>query len=253
MYSVITLICLFQMVIPPSILNVIAYPVSKRWCMNISNYIVKVLAPRLFAILNTYRQFHFFGYKESKKLLPQQFSVVSNHQSLLDIPALMNFFREKEIRFVAKDFLARHIPLVSEMLRIQGHCMIPRKGSPMQAMKTIEKFGSRVIKQNQIPIIFPEGTRSRDGNVGKFYSAGLRKLNESTGLPIACIALDGGYQISDMTRIMNNLENGCYRVKVLKVFDCPKTKEEEVKVLDECRSLIQAQLDEWRKLPSDVE
>ncbi len=253
MYSAITLICLFSMVIPPAILNILAYPVSKKLSGVISQYIVKVLAPRLFAILNTYRHFHFFGYKESKKLLPEQFTIISNHQSLLDIPALMNFFREKELRFVAKDFLARHIPLVSEMLRTQQHCMIPRRGSPMMAMKTIEKFGKRVIQNNQIPVIFPEGTRSRDGNVGKFYYAGVRKLNESTNLPVACIALDGGYQISDMTRIMNNLENGCYRVKVLKVFDCPKTKEEEVQILEESRTLIQAQLEEWRKLSTDVE
>ncbi|MGP1511899.1 MAG: 1-acyl-sn-glycerol-3-phosphate acyltransferase, partial [Treponema sp.] len=76
----------------------------------ISEYIVKKLAPRLFAILNCYRNFKFFGYDESKKALPEQFIIISNHQSLLDIPAYMNFLRDKELRFVAKDNLARHIP-----------------------------------------------------------------------------------------------------------------------------------------------
>lgn len=253
MSSVITLICLFGMVIPPSILNIIAYPISKRWSCKISDYIVKVLAPRLFAILNKYRHFHFFGYEESKKQLPEQFTIISNHQSLFDIPAFMNFLRDKNVRFVAKDNLSRHIPLVSEMLRAHEHCMVPRRGSPMIAMKTVEKFGKRVIERNQIPIIFPEGTRTRDGNVGKFYSAGFRKLNESTGLPVVCCALDGGWQIRDMGKLMHNLKNGCYRVKVLKVFDCPKTKEEEVAMLEESRQLIQAQLEEWRKLSTDVE
>ena len=252
MYSFVTLCCLVSSIALPSILNILAYPVSLKTSVRISNYIVKVLAPRLFAILNCYRHFHFFGYNETKENLPDQFLIISNHQSLLDIPCYMNFFRDKELRFVAKDILERHIPLVSEMLRAQEHCMIPRKGSPMEAMKIVEKFGKRVIERNQIPVLFPEGTRTRNGNVGKFYSAGFRKLNESTNLPIVACALDGGYQIRDLRHIMSNLKNGCYRVKVMKVFDPPKTKDEEVYVLEESRRLIQEQLNQWRKLDTDA-
>lgn len=252
MYSFVTLCCLVSSIALPSILNILAYPVSLKTSVRISNYIVKVLAPRLFAILNCYRHFHFFGYNETKENLPDQFLIISNHQSLLDIPCYMNFFRDKELRFVAKDILERHIPLVSEMLRAQEHCMIPRKGSPMEAMKIVEKFGKRVIERNQIPVLFPEGTRTRNGNVGKFHSAGFRKLNESANLPIVACALDGGYQIRDLRHIMSNLKNGCYRVKVMKVFDPPKTKDEEVYVLEESRRLIQEQLNQWRKLDTDA-
>lgn len=252
MYSFVTLCCLITSVALPSLLNILAYPISLKLSVKISDYIVKVLAPRVFAILNCYRHFHFFGYNETKKNLPDQFIIISNHQSLLDIPCYMNFFREKDIRFVAKDNLSHHIPLVSEMLRAHEHCMIPRRGSPMVAMNTIEKFSKRVLQRNQIPVIFPEGTRTRNGLVGKFYSAGFRKLNDSTKLPIVACALDGGYQIRDMRHIMSNLKNGCYRVKVIKVFDSPKTKEEEVFVLEESRRLIQEQLNEWRVLDTDV-
>lgn len=252
MYSFVTLCCLLTSLMPPAFLNIFAYPVSIRWSRRISQYIVKVLAPRFFAILKTYRDFSFFGYNESKLQLPGQFIIISNHQSLFDIPCYMNFFREKEVRFVAKDNLSRHIPLVSEMLRAQEHCMVPRKGSPMHAMKVIEAFGQRVMSRGQIPILFPEGTRTKDGNVGKFYSAGFRKLNECTKLPVVCCALDGGYQVRDLVNIMRNLQNGSYRVKVLKVFESPASKEEEVNILEESKNLIQRQLDEWRKLPANV-
>lgn len=248
MKSLITLCCLFSAVTFPAILNIIAYPISKKWSCAISQYIVSVLAPRVFAILNCYRHFHFLGDKKSKKNLPDQFMLISNHQSLLDIPAYMVFFHEKNIRFVAKDNLSRHIPLISEMLRAHEHCMVPRRGSPMLAMKTLEAFGKRVMARKQIPVLFPEGTRTKNGDVGKFYSAGFRKLNEITKLPIVACALDGGYQIRDLNRIMSNLKNGCYRVRVVKVFDAPTTKEEETAVLEESRRLIQQQLDEWRQI-----
>ena len=102
------------------------------------------MAPRLFAVLECYKHFHFFGYNDKKNELPKQFMIISNHQSLIDIPCYMNFLRDKELRFVAKDNLSRHIPLVSEMLRSQKHCMVPRSGSPMLAMKTMETFSKRV-------------------------------------------------------------------------------------------------------------
>ncbi|MCR5606728.1 MAG: 1-acyl-sn-glycerol-3-phosphate acyltransferase [Treponema sp.] len=239
--------CLLLTVLPPAILNILAYPVSHNLSVKISDYIVKVCAPRVFAILSTYKKFKFLGDKKSKELLPEQFLVISNHQSLMDIPLFMNYMRNKDLRFVAKDELARHVPLVSEMLRTHEHCMIPRRGSPVVAMRTMENFGKRVIERNQIPIIFPEGTRSRDGNVGKFYAAGFRKIAETVKLPVAVVALDGGWKISQLGGILRNLYQGSYKIKVLKVYDAPSSKEESTHILDEGRELIVKQLEEWRK------
>lgn len=231
----------------PSFFNTLAYPVSKKCSTRISDYIVKVLAPRVFTILSCYKNFHFIGYKDHFKELPDQFMIISNHQSLFDIPCYMNYLRNKELRFVAKAELGRHIPLVSEMLRTQEHCLISRTASPVTAMKTMENFGKRAVERNQIPVLFPEGTRTKDGNVGKFYSAGFRKLAESTGLPIVVCALDGGWKISNIKTIMTNLRNGCYRVKIVKIYQSPRTKEEQVAILEEAPVLIQKQLDDWRK------
>ena len=251
MASLLTLICLVAMILPASLANIIAYPISKKWSIRISEYIQKVLAVRLFAILRAYRYFHFWGYKDNLKSLPEQFIIISNHQSLLDIPLFMNYFRDKELRFVAKDTLGRHVPLVSEMLRSQEHCLIPRRAKPMEAMRYVEEFGHRVVERNQIPILFPEGSRTRDGNVGKFYSAGFRRLAESTGLPVVVCALDGGWRLRDLRKIFTSLKRGCYRVKVLKVYDSPKTKEECNSILEESAQMIQNQVMEWRKLPTD--
>ena len=251
MSSFLTLVCLFSMVIPASIANIFAYPVSRKLSVRISNYIVRVLAPRLFAILRKYRKFNFWGYDDKKNELPEDFIIISNHQSLLDIPVFMKYFPDKEVRFIAKDALGRHVPLVSEMLRAQEHCLIPRKAKPMEAMRYISDFGKRVIERKQIPILFPEGSRTRDGNVGKFFSAGFRQLTESTGLPVVVCALDGGWKLRDLRKLMTNLKHGCYRVKVLRVYEPPKTKEECNKILVESKLLMQQQIEYWRQLPAN--
>ena len=249
--SFLTVLCLISMIIPASIANIFAYPVSKKLSMRISDYIVRVLAPRLFAILYTYKRFHFWGYDNLKNKLPENFIVISNHQSLLDIPVYMKFFRGREMRFIAKDTLGRHVPLVSEMLRTQKHCLVPRKAKPMEAMRYISDFGKRVAERKQIPILFPEGTRTRDGNVSKFFSAGFRQLSESTGLPVVVCVLDGGWKLRDLRKLMTNIKYGCYRVKILKVFDSPKSKEDCNAILEESRILMQQQLEYWRQLPAN--
>jgi 1-acyl-sn-glycerol-3-phosphate acyltransferase len=239
------------MVIPASIANIFAYPVSRKLSVRISNYIVRVLAPRLFAILRKYRKFNFWGYDDKKDELPEDFIIISNHQSLLDIPVFMKFLPNKSVRFIAKDTLGRHIPLVSEMLRAQEHCLIPRKAKPMEAMRYISDFGKRAVERKQVPILFPEGSRTRDGNVGKFFSAGFRQLTESTGLPVVVCALDGGWRLRDLRKLVSNLKHGSYRVKILKIYDAPKTKEECNTILEESRILMQQQIEYWRQLPTN--
>ncbi len=179
------------------------------------------------------------------KDLPKQFMVVSNHQSLVDIVVHLLYFQGREVRFVAKDALG-NVPMVGKMLKSQGHCMIPRKGGASIAMKALSDFGQRVMQKNQIPVIFPEGTRSKDGNLGTFYAAGFRRLEETVRLPVVVCALDGGWRLSKFDQFFRNLKRGAYKVKVLKVFDAPQNKEEEKLILEESKNLIQKQLDEWR-------
>ncbi len=243
------LVCLGEILFPTFMLCLV-YPFNRKASLFWSNYITCRCARVAFAILKTYRKFNFLGDKENLKLLPSEFVVISNHQSLFDIVVYLKYFGGLKTRFVAKDSLGK-VPMVGKMLKTQGHCMIPRHGSPSVAMKSIDKFAKRVLEKKQIPVIFPEGTRSRDGNLGQFYAAGFRRLVEGTKLPVAVCALDGGWKISNLNSVITNLHRGSYRVKVLKIYPFPETKEEEKRILEESRVLIENQLNEWRSLPQD--
>lgn len=246
MLGIITVLCEFGTIIPPAILLCLVYPFSSKASVAIANYITCTSARLVFAVLKLYRNFDLIMDEESKKMLPERFNVISNHQSLFDIVVYFRFFGGLKARFIAKDNLAS-VPMVGKMLKSQNHCMIPRKGSPSVAMKAIDRFAVSSLSNNHIPVLFPEGTRGRDGNLKSFYSAGFRRLVEGTKLPVAVCVLDGGWKISNLNSIIRNLKKGTYRVKVLKVYDAPKDKEEEKKILEESKILMQTQLDEWRK------
>ena len=247
MSSIVTVFVLAMALAFPTLMITFTYPLSHKWALFWSNYITHHSSRVFFAILKRMRHFEFRGDSGSKAQLPEQFLVISNHQSLMDIVAYLKFFSGKEVRFVAKDNLNR-VPMVGKMLRSQGHCMIPRRGKPVDAMRELSRFGESVATDpSVIPVIFPEGTRSKDGRLGQFYSAGFRRLEETVRLPVAVCALDGGWRLSDVKRIMANLKRGAYYVKVLAVYDAPQNREEEKRILEEAPQLIQKQLDEWRK------
>ncbi|WP_420321097.1 lysophospholipid acyltransferase family protein [Flagellimonas sp.] len=101
--------------------------------------------------------------------------IVTNHQSMYDIPPIIWYMRKHHPKFVSKKELGKGIPSVSFNLRHGGSALIDRK-DPAQALAEIGKLGSYIEKHNRSAVIFPEGTRSRDGKPKPFRPSGLKAL-----------------------------------------------------------------------------
>jgi 1-acyl-sn-glycerol-3-phosphate acyltransferase len=224
---------------------VIVYPINKRLCGAFADWAMRRFPRIVFAVLKAYTGFRVYLYVEKERELPGQYLVICNHQSLLDVPLYMLYLKDRA-RFIAKEELSRNVPLVSTMLRAQEHCFLPRSGSPSRAMKALDQFIERVWLRAQIPVLFPEGTRSKDGSLGAFYAAGFRRMLDKRPMPVAVFALDGGYKIATLDGVIRGMSNSAYRLKILKVYPAPSSKHEQMAILKESRELIQKQLDEWR-------
>ena len=98
--------------------------------------------------------------------------IVSNHQSMFDIPPLIWYFRKHHVKFVSKKELGKGIPSVSYNLRHGGSVLIDRK-EPLKSITAIQNFAKRIAKNNWAAVIFPEGTRSRTGQPKAFKTKGL--------------------------------------------------------------------------------
>ena len=103
--------------------------------------------------------------------------VVSNHQSMHDISPLSCFLRKYHPKFISKIELGKGIPSVSYNLRKGGSVLIDRKDS-RQSLTAIKEFGKYIEKNNYAAVIFPEGTRSKDGQPKRFSENGLKMLTK---------------------------------------------------------------------------
>ena len=121
--------------------------------------------------------------------------IISNHQSMFDMPWLYTVFNKYHPRYVAKIELAKKIPGISICLRKGGSALIDRKNSK-QAFNEIQSLAQRMKDQGFSTIIFPEGTRARDGNLKKFKSSGIKELCTNLGKTVLIpVALDNSWKL----------------------------------------------------------
>jgi 1-acyl-sn-glycerol-3-phosphate acyltransferase len=114
---------------------------------------------------------------------------VANHQSIYDIPCLF-WSIPFQLRIIAKESLGR-FPVLGPHLKRTGHMLVDRS-KPDRA--GIFDWATRLTTNGLSLIVFPEGTRSRDGHMGKFKGGSIM-LAMQAGLPIVPISVVGSRHV----------------------------------------------------------
>ncbi len=121
---------------------------------------------------------------------------ISNHQSIYDIPVIFASL-PYQLRIIAKESLGR-FPFLGWHLRRAGHLLVDR-GNPDRA-GILNRWRGLVADRISL-IIFPEGTRSVDGRVGRF-KGGSFLLALEAGLTIVPISVSGSRHVMRKGRLM---------------------------------------------------
>ena len=115
----------------------------------------------------------------------QPYVITINHTSMVDIPMLYHI--PLNFRWVSKREVFR-IPFFGQMLTLHGDICIDRSSS--SAMAKVITMGKKWIGRGASIAIFPEGTRSKDGEIHRFKS-GAFSLAKDVGVPILPVVLHG--------------------------------------------------------------
>jgi len=175
-----------------------------------------------------------------------RFLIISNHQSTVDIPLLFSIFRGKNLKFVVKKGLLRRGSIVGTALRQAGFGVVEFT-NPRKTLAGLAVYCRELEGWDGSAVLFPEGVRSFDGNVGEFQPSGLRLLAGRTGLRILPVVLDGAWRARSMGQFAR-LSGRTIRARVLPPlgpFD--RERSEELEALPgRIEQLIRSELDRLR-------
>ena len=154
--------------------------------------------------------------------LRKNYFFVPNHESALDIPLVFASI-PMHVVSVAKIELSR-IPFFGWSMIAGGHFFVDRSNHK-KAMRSIEKARISMNKNPRSVFLFPEGTRSLDGKVGRFKKGGL-KLAIDLGVPIVPVGIVGTNQFQ--SNLKKGLNIGAIELNIGKPIQTKKIKKKEL-------------------------
>ena len=120
---------------------------------------------------------------------------VANHQSYGDIPLVMGYMG-KRVGFIAKKELSK-VPILNIWIK-SINCIFIDRGQGRQALRAIER-GMEQITQGYPKVLFPEGTRAKNGKMKKFKAGGLQ-MAVRYDITLVPITIDGLFHCFEETK-----------------------------------------------------
>jgi 1-acyl-sn-glycerol-3-phosphate acyltransferase len=182
--TVVKILALLPITLALSVLALISIPIDRtgrlfRWCPLMWSKSIL----RMFGIRPAVQGFN--------RLDPaRSYVFVSNHASMFDIPTVVAALKGN-VNIVFKKELTR-VPIWGWALRY-GHFIMIDRSNARDAMQSIERAAQSIRNGNSV-ILFPEGTRTKDGKLQSF-KRGAFALAVKSGVPVVPLTINGTFKI----------------------------------------------------------
>ena len=175
--------------------------------------------------------------------------IISNHQSLYEFPLFGTGLFTNIPGFISKTENGKWYPTVSFYLRNGPNALIDRRDRPASTRR-IAELGRQAQEQGHSVLIYPEGTRARDGQLKQYKKAGtLALMAAAPDLAILPVAVDGGW-----IAMRHNFLPVPFGTRLrMRIGDpIPRTEAEDREaIIDQARAFADAALTEWRGVESE--
>jgi 1-acyl-sn-glycerol-3-phosphate acyltransferase len=136
--------------------------------------------------------------------------VVMNHQSLLDIPLVFACVDDGYPMVVTRERYRKGHPVVSHMIRLYGHPTVrPGEYGAVQ----LEALRRTAASADRPVVIYPEGSRTRDGGVRPFKTGGLRTILSARRWSVRVVVVDGLWKMAGLGGFARHVGSARIRVE----------------------------------------
>jgi 1-acyl-sn-glycerol-3-phosphate acyltransferase len=144
--------------------------------------------------------------------------VLMNHRSLLDIPIVVRSLSHGYPRIVTRKRYARGVPLISRMLRLYDYPVVDPTGPMKEQLKML---GSVALDPRVPIVVYPEGTRSRDGALLPFRRGAVDTLLRHRQWGVYLLTSDGTLPCGRLRDMLGGVDTVRCRVSVTGPFATP--------------------------------
>ncbi|MBT8336630.1 MAG: 1-acyl-sn-glycerol-3-phosphate acyltransferase [Gemmatimonadetes bacterium] len=136
----------------------------------------------------------------------------------MDIPLVVRALSPAYPRIVTRVRYAHGKPLISHMIRLYQY---PTVDPGATGRAGLEELREQTASSHVPVVIFPEGTRTRDGSIGKFRRMGLRAILGGRSWNVWLVAVDGWWQSARLNDFIDNVSKVQGRMRAIGPFTSP--------------------------------
>jgi 1-acyl-sn-glycerol-3-phosphate acyltransferase len=181
--------------------------------------------------------------------LPKEAAVVvMNHQSVADIPLALSLVRDPGLLFATRDWYKWRIPFVSPVLRAARMPLVTQRPAGIRHdIKVLNDAADRCARGENSLLLFAEGHRTRDGQIGPFMRMGPRIILPRARRPVYTIVVDGLWGARTFTDALAKLGKCRIDLVVSGPYDPPESVADLDGFIERLRYSMIATLDEIRR------
>lgn len=173
--------------------------------------------------------------------------ILMNHQSLIDIPLVVQTVDGGYPRIVTrKRYIDRWIPVISHMVRLYEYPVVDPAANVDETRRALDDLG-RAAAESEVPLaVFPEGTRSRNGEIGRFKRGGLTRVLAQRPWTVYVFVADGFWRAAKLKDFIGGLAGVNGRMEHAGTLEWSDPGEDPTAFIDQVRNMMKERLSAMR-------
>jgi len=173
--------------------------------------------------------------------------IVMNHQSLFDIPLVIQTVQSAYPRIVTRQrYVNRWIPVISHMIRLYQYPVVDPTANAEEIQRALDEI-SQAAAETDVPLaVFPEGTRTRNGEIGRFKKGALSRILQARSWTVYVYVVDGFWEAAKYKDLIGGLSRIEGKMEHVGTLEWSDPTEDPTAFIEEVRNMMKERLSAMR-------